>query len=253
MQKTTNFRIDGASPIPRTRSACFTLVELLVVIAIIALLSCLLFPALAKARGTAKGIKCLSNLRQVYLATDLYCNDYQRTYRIPSHAGGVSDYWQGLLLLGGYVQYPPGCSAFDNTLTAIPGVFQCPSTSDNPPGYNWTRWIACHYGINGYLRGTDAFGMAWRPNQLIPEAPGKICYFGDKLMNTVNDFIFPSLATGTEYYVDFRHSGAANFAFLDGHAVSLKFNMVPMNPPITDSGKCYFWLAAYSKPWADYP
>lgn len=45
--------------------AAFTLVELLVVIAVIAILASLLLPALSRAKHTAKGAACLSNLRQL--------------------------------------------------------------------------------------------------------------------------------------------------------------------------------------------
>ena len=56
----------------RTRRPAFTLIELLVVIAIIAILAAILFPVFAQAREKARSLTCLSNQRQMGVATQLY-------------------------------------------------------------------------------------------------------------------------------------------------------------------------------------
>lgn len=58
----------------------FTLVELLTVIAIIAVLAALLFPVFATARGKAREIVCVSNLRQIGLSIKMYTQDYDEYY-----------------------------------------------------------------------------------------------------------------------------------------------------------------------------
>jgi len=56
----------------RENRAAFTLIELLVVIAIIAILAALVLGPVSRSKEAAKGAVCISNLRQVGIALQLY-------------------------------------------------------------------------------------------------------------------------------------------------------------------------------------
>jgi prepilin-type N-terminal cleavage/methylation domain-containing protein len=58
----------------------FTLIELLVVIAIIAILAAILFPVFAQARESARKANCMSNMKQLTLATLQYIQDYDEMF-----------------------------------------------------------------------------------------------------------------------------------------------------------------------------
>src|ERR1700675_3992595 len=80
-------------PVSREGRRGFTLIELLVVIAIIAILAALLLPALSLAKTKAQSIKCLSNMKQLQLASILYAGDNNDSFPPneghPSTSGGI--------------------------------------------------------------------------------------------------------------------------------------------------------------------
>src|SRR5688500_11179120 len=77
---------------PRHSLKAFTLVELLVVIGIIALLIAILLPTLGSARRQANSTKCLSNLRQIGLAFQLYASEHKGTWPVAVHMIGNANF-----------------------------------------------------------------------------------------------------------------------------------------------------------------
>lgn len=111
---------------PRHRG--FTLIELLVVIAIIAILAAILFPVFAKARERAKLSACISNQKQLALATIAYADDAdgKMPYGIPFADGTGRPGGEGYT--GGFRQAKYSWMVhLLNPYVKSDQIFQCPS------------------------------------------------------------------------------------------------------------------------------
>jgi prepilin-type N-terminal cleavage/methylation domain-containing protein/prepilin-type processing-associated H-X9-DG protein len=83
----------------------FTLIELLVVIAIIGILAAMVFPVFARARESARKAVCLSNVKNIALALQMYLGDNNDTFWPWQHqqeaadffatSPGDKDHWEG--------------------------------------------------------------------------------------------------------------------------------------------------------------
>jgi prepilin-type processing-associated H-X9-DG protein len=116
-------------------------VELLVVLGLIALLLSLLLPSLASARRSARAVTCMSNVRQLCVATAAYAADHKGKYPPTLSSPSPAVYWHHPQRVGGYLA--PGTTA----AWAKPSeVMACPEDADAWISYSFNVWMSSSAG-----------------------------------------------------------------------------------------------------------
>lgn len=210
------------------RSA-FTLIELLTVIAIIGILASILIPTVASVRESARASVCISNLRQVGLAANIYALDNRD--RLPDAGMGTDPAWARTL--ASYMEIP---------LSQRASIFVCPGVEIPVEESNNPNDVVVTYGMHAGLmpRGEPGLSLAnvarasqvilaadmcqdpnnrgWTPNSI--EQPSVFASQSGGRGGSVDLEAFISTATdndtGNNPWMRYRHKGRVNTVKVDG-------------------------------------
>jgi prepilin-type N-terminal cleavage/methylation domain-containing protein/prepilin-type processing-associated H-X9-DG protein len=220
------------------KTKAFTLIELLVVIAIIAILAAILFPVFAQAKEAAKKSVCLSNIKQIGIASAMYENDYDDTIPLAGYENYTyNDPTTWMFLVDPYVKsgYPDSTNLEDGRTY---GIYQCPDYTPPPgtaaPGspshsyainFNYSpTYITDVLAVYGYLPVHSATSLESPANVvLFTESMGsRIFTDGDDVDNYSGFASVVQQDRAVYLWGRKRHGGGANYSFNDSHAKYLK-------------------------------
>lgn len=203
------------------RSRGFTLIELLVVIAIIAILAAILFPVFMRVKEKAKQATCVSNMKQIALATIQYCADYDGLG--PSRIDGDRLYaWNELL--GPYGM--PWVNKYGKINTAwlcTAGRYTSFYGLQSRRAGDYMRGSHVNWNIEACPHPTDVVMIA---ECGIEYHPSKPCLYCNKISITK-----PKGDWSAWVYtpIDTAHAGGNHGAFFDGHVKWLPLGWIDAN------------------------
>lgn len=201
----------------------FTLIELLVVIAIIAILAAMLSPALARAKGKARQIKCVNNLRQLQMALQMYADDFGDV--IPPRISGRANWLSSLQPY--YV---------DRKLVVCPSDGPRAKSSYLINGFN--DYFAIHLSPEEFEEFKEWQGSATMKLSSIRN-PSETIMFGEKYKDSPHNHMDFYQGEGNDFEEvnqakhggrpGNRKAGGSNYAFADGSVRHIKYGGT-MNP-----------------------